>query len=325
MAEDVLGIEGPQTAEQLNAAAILAEAEAEEKAKLDAEKGEAGTPGGAAPVATPATQVPAVPAEPSEPETIPFHRFKEQTAKRREAEELAAYWRGRAEGTIAQSPAEPPAPEPVEEPEPKEADFPNYADYNAAHLAWQGRKILKNAEQIAQEIADKKVSEALRQHNERTQAETRAQSQVAMVQKIAESDSEFAESAQTLGQFFQPGMGAFDALFASEKFAEVVKYLGKNIETAKAIALMPAEAQKRAVFEINGHFKFNGSAPAAVPVAKPSPVRTVSAAPAPPKSTVGGNSPSAVDEDAMSTDDWMKKRNSEVVKKAKMEQVAWKR
>lgn len=212
-----------------------------------------------------------------DPESKAVKELKTQREKRRKAEEEAAYWRGVAEGKV-----KPPDPAPQQDTDARPAitDFETYDDYVAARVKWE---IKKEQEQERQ----KQNVEALQKaHIER-------------MERYAIDDPEIFEIAQDKTLPVSTVMSM--VIKESECGPQLIRWLNDNREEAKKIWRMSPFAAAKALGKIEDGI-----------IAPPNPPKPkkVSQAPEPIK-PLEPKGPQTIDEDKMSTDDWIKKRNQE--------------
>lgn len=219
-------------------------------------------------------------------------RIDTLTRKRREAEEQAAYWRGRAEagsapgngsGSVAQGAT--PTPEPAPELDPN--DFDSDADYLKA-VAKQAKDDIKAEARVAEEA----------RAEERRKATINASAKEARAKYTDFDTVALSQGHPVTETMFEAAMG--------DGLGEVLYHLGKNPTEATRIANLPKTQQIKEIGKIE--VRLSAGAP---------PVPPVTNAPAPPKSVGGGGSPpsAAKSESEMSRVELHKKWEAERLRK----------
>lgn len=213
----------------------------------------------------------------SDPESKAVKELKEQRKKRRDAEEQAEYWRNVATGKI--KPPEP-APQQDTDARPVITDFETYDDYVAARVKWEIRK--------EQE-----------QDRQRQNVEALQKAHVERMERYAIDDPEIFEIAQDKTLPVSTAMSM--VIKESEYGPQLIRWLNDNREEAKKIWRMSTFAAAKALGKIEDGI-----------IAPPNPPKPKKVSQAPePVSTVEPKGPQTIDEDKMSIEDWIKKRNQE--------------
>ena len=240
------------------------------------------------------------PPEPgSEPESKPKDdrfqkRINKVTRRAYDAERDRDYWRDKA--IAAEKPPEP-SPEPDPPPtRPKLADFEGDVERLAEASIQYADDVLAH---------DRKQRETA-QETERAEAQRRAdlahltqrqQSQVSMLGKGRDEHDDFDDIA--LDPLLQISTDMMEIVTDLENGSDVLYALGKNPDEAARIAQLSKTQATIAMASLSA--KLNSP---------PSP--TGSGAPPPPNPVEGADDVPVVDEDKMSTENWMKHRNRQV-------------
>lgn len=160
-------------------------------------------------------------------------------------------------------------------PEPNEDDFKYYKDFVRATSLWA-------ANQAQIDVSLKQVKDSVQQ----IQSVDTEYQRVKMTDGV-ETYPDFAEKAKALGQIFEPGMEAYDALFDSQFFPEVAYFLSNNLAEANRIAQLPTRQQTREIIKLES-VVMKGETPTPLAQDLPKPVKVVSAAPAPARQVLTG-------------------------------------
>jgi len=224
-------------------------------------------------------------AAPSEDSTEPpkksgvQKRISSLTHRAKQAEQDAAYWRGKAEAT--------PTPEPVKEQgEPQEASYESYGDYIRDLSLYQ----VKQAN-VANEADTERQLDELRDQQARVSYEQKAAT-------VRESYEDFDEVAY--GNFPVTEVMK-DALLTSEVGPEILYHLGTNPAESARIAQLPEIVQAREIGRLEA--KLIKAPVTTKPSGAAQPITPLNTG----KST-GDKTPS--DEEDIGT--WMKKRRAQV-------------
>ena len=213
--------------------------------------------------------------EPSEAEK----RIKKLVAQRNEKEREAAYWRGLAEGRVKMEP-----PPPAQETPPILEQFESYDDYLVSKAKYEFNQEQKQlTARRQQENVQRANLEALKTHQER-------------LQKAAEIDPEILDIANDASLPVSPLMAM--TIMQSETGPEVLRYLHEHRTEAGKIATMSPILAMREMVKIESKMAEQ----------PPPPVKKISQAPEPIK-TVGSKGASSIDEEKLSTDEWIRRRN----------------
>jgi len=255
---------------------------------------------------TPAEQPPAAPPEepedeeekPPEPapeeQKVPLSRLNEVIAKRHQAEQDAAYWRGIAEG---RQPKQEQKPAAVDQP-PNQADFEKYDDYLDARADYRARKATEQmlhqvfqARDVQQanhdlgEMAALGVAEGSKKHPN-------------LQQEIDSSDLANDAYANIVNTAIQ-----------TESFGDIAHYLAVNPAELNRISRMSPQMQVFEVGRLAARFESANGTP------NQPKTRTVSNAPPPPQAQVGGGTSASKREEDMNTEEWIKWREKQVRKR----------
>lgn len=222
-------------------------------------------------------------AEPVEEPRVKLSELTDQRKKRQQAEQEAAYWRGRAE---ASQPAANTASQaqPQAEKVPVLDDYDTYEQYEDAKIAHGVRKAL---------------AEQSKEQTKATQEKTIDQRFTENLAKMENEMPDYEDVQKTLPIF---SADVVAAVKDSELGPKLVYHLGKNPAEALRLAGLPPWAAIREI----------GKLEAKLSVATPAPKPKLTQAPEPITKTVGGQT--SVDDDLSSlpTGDYMARRNKEV-------------
>jgi hypothetical protein len=186
-------------------------------------------------------------------------RIDELTAKRREAEREAQYWREQAEKSIKPEKAN----VDVEPVKPKFDDFSDIDEYEAAVEKYASDKAAYQESQVI-----KRQTELQKQFEEQQRAATFA----AKSAEFAAGHPDFYATVQNPSLTISTEMA--EAIRASDRGPELAYHLGKNPELAAQIAGLPASTQYMTL----GRLEATLTAPAPTPVAltkAPPPVKPI--------------------------------------------------
>ncbi len=196
-----------------------------------------------------------------------------------------------ASGGAQQQRQEPSQTPPKEIAPPKVEDFASYDDFYVARIKYE----LKQDMQREQQEAHQRQSQ---QAQAQTQAEI-ASSWREQAEKAIEKYDDFHEVTTNPSLRITSAMA--DAIALSGVGADVAYFLGKNPGEAKRISSLPPVRQ---IAEI-------GRIEAKLAAAPPAPPKRATKAPPPVKPVTGSSAASAVDPERMTTDEWMKWRQSQ--------------
>lgn len=224
-------------------------------------------------------------------------RFSNLTARTRKAEEEAAYYRGLAEGrTRGEGGGEPPTPKVKSGP----PSPPDPSDYE--HGIYDPRYI-DDHDQYILDAAEFRSEEKRKVNRERERA-SEVHDKFMLRMKEAEKDDPSVGDMFKDPTFFphnRPEAGSIISVIKESEVApQILSHLYSNRDELDSLYRMSPLAAAREIGRLESKF-----------MATPkTPTKKVSQAPKP-VSTVGGGGNSAVieDEDKMSTDDFMRKRN----------------
>lgn len=213
-------------------------------------------------------------------------RIDELVRQRSDVERDRDYWRELAmksqQPEVKEEPQAPQLP-----PMPRDIDFDTPEQYQAA-VAERDAKII--------EMAVERVTQQQTESQQQTAAQERTLKFNQAVDKLAQTHPDakaviYGRDSATISQSMA------DTLLDLENSAEVAYELASKPEEAYRISQLHPDAQK---IEI-------GRLSATVSLPKP---KTLSKAPAPIDSKVGGGEPAKVDPDKLSIDEWMEKRRA---------------
>ena len=244
---------------------------------VPAESAPAPVPEAPVPEAPVETEVPAEQSEEGKPESRAEKRIKQLVAKQREAEREADYWRGKA--SQAEVPQAQPAPQ-GQTPAPTADQFEAYDDFLVAKAKYEIK-----AEQTAQEWKAK--------------VDAYESNFTSRINKAAENEPDILEIVNDRTLPISQTMAV--AIKESEVAPDILKYLSRNREESRKIAMMNPIAATRAIGSIE--YRLSN-------LPKPEPVKKISQAPEPIKPVESKGSQS-VDLDKLPMDEYVKRRNSE--------------
>lgn len=218
-------------------------------------------------------------------------RIRQLVARQHESEREAAYWKGRAESTpiVTNAPV-------TTDTEPRSDNFATYDEYVDARAAWRARqefKTLQTQEQTRREQEDRQRAETER---------TRTFSE--RVDAARTKYDDFDEVAfNPVVKITKPMM---ETLQESEFGTDLAYYFGKNPSEAERISKLTSPlAVAREIGKLET--KLTTKPPAVEP-------KRISAA-TEPVTTVTGKGAGVVDENNMTTDEWMRMRNEQLRKR----------
>lgn len=186
-------------------------------------------------------------------------RIDELTAKRREAEREAQYWREQAEKAVK------PEAKPVDK-EPVKPNFDDYSDIGEYEKAVEQYATDKAAYQEQQVI--KRQAELQKQFAEQQKAATFA----AKSAEFAARHPDFYAAVQNPNLTISNEMA--EAIRSSDRGPELAYHLGKNPELAEQIAALPASLQYMTLGKLEA--SLTAPTPPAVPMTKaPAPVKPI--------------------------------------------------
>jgi len=219
-------------------------------------------------------------------------KFDKLTKKRRAAERDRDYWREQALKSQYLKQVENVEPEPVKTLEDFGYDETKYQQ----HLFDQARKgAIEEAKRVLkEEMKQESVSKRMSEFNKR-------------MEKYSETVDDFDDVVRNESLSISQTMA--DVASGMENGPEVLYYLGNNPDLAYEISQLPPSMTGREMGRIE-----------ATLAAKAKSGEKVSKAPTPPPKIAGADgkvniNPSTVDSDKMSTDEWMKRRNKQVMRK----------
>jgi hypothetical protein len=222
---------------------------------------------------------------------------KQAEISKKEAE--AAYWKGVAEG---QGHKQVPTVHETGEPKPpKIADFESIEEYDAAREAYLEKKLEWKFQNNQAEVAKKREEETRMSESARIDAafqETMA--------KALEDDPELEDIRNNVGKMISEDMGI--AIKQSENAPEVIRYLNDNKKEIERIKTLNPVAQVRELVKIEAKIMNPPTRTEKTITQAPKPVSTVNAS----KGTI-----MAVDEEKMSTEEWIKKERQRRLDKNK--------
>jgi hypothetical protein len=166
--------------------------------------------------------------------------------------------------------------------------------------------LFQQAEKRAVEAAEKRLKE----EQAKSKAEERKRTFLQKASEFEKSNKDFWDKARLLPQFSDALLEDIADLDAS---AEVVYYLANNLSIADQIARLPERAAARELGRIEARLAAEKEKLAAAKVSK---------APDPPPKVDGsgdphiGISPSSPDGDKLSADEWLRRRNKQLARKA---------
>lgn len=254
-------------------------------------------PGAAEPEADPATPPAKAGAEPDapgdetpEPDPKPSgfeKRISKLTWQAREAERQAAYWRGIAEGKGA--PPQGAQPEAKDGP-PKQEQFETYDEYLRALTRHEiSTTMAQERQKLTRELEGRELQGGFEKR----------------VEAFREKHADFDEVAFSDDHQVSPTMR--DAIVNTQDGAEIAYWLGKNPEESNRIARLSPNHQ---ILEL-GRISARLAAPPPAP-----PPRPASAAPAPITPVKAGGKAVEGLRDDLPIEEWMKRRNQEIRKRA---------
>jgi len=182
------------------------------------------------------------------------------------------------------------------EKEPKEDDFPEYSDFVKAVAKYAAKQEKVSARE---EVVSEEVKAAQHAWEE---------IQTAIVLDACERDSTFGEKATAVAKFIGPKDAAYDALFESPKFFEIVTHLAGNASVAQQIVAMNDRAQVREILRLEMELSKPKSKLPAPADRKPSKAPTPIAAPA-------GRGESRKELKDLSTEDYIEARRKQIIEK----------
>lgn len=186
-------------------------------------------------------------------------RIDELTAKRREAEREAQYWREQAEKSIKPEKAN----VDVEPVKPKFDDFSDIDEYEAAVEKYASDKAAYQESQVI-----KRQTELQKQFEEQQRAATFA----AKSAEFAARHPDFYAAVQNPNLTISNEMA--EAIRSSDRGPELAYHLGKNPELAEQIAALPASLQYMTLGKLEA--SLTAPTPPAVPMTKaPAPVKPI--------------------------------------------------
>lgn len=186
-------------------------------------------------------------------------RIDELTAKRREAEREAQYWREQAEKSIKPEKAN----VDVEPVKPKFDDFSDIDEYEAAVEKYASDKAVYQESQVI-----KRQTELQKQFEEQQRAATFA----AKSAEFAARHPDFYAAVQNPNLTISNEMA--EAIRSSDRGPELAYHLGKNPELAEQIAALPASLQYMTLGKLEA--SLTAPTPPAVPMTKaPAPVKPI--------------------------------------------------
>lgn len=207
---------------------------------------------------------------------------------------VRAHLAQQANGGAQQQRQEPSQTPPKEIAPPKPEDFANFEDFLVARAKHELKQELQREQQ-----------EARRQQSQQVQAQSQAEiasNWREQAEKAAEKYDDFHEVTGNPSLRITPVMA--DAIALSDVGTDVAYFLGKNPGEAKRISTLPPVRQ---IAEI-------GRIEAKLAAAPPAPAKRATKAP-PPVKPVTGAAASSVDPEKMTTDEWMKWRQSQQSKR----------
>jgi len=252
---------------------------------------------------------PEEPKKPSKKGKGTQNRINKLTKEKSDAKAEAAYWKGVAEGKGAvKSEGQEPTPEPKEEElvKPREGDFENYEDFEAALVKYEDDLIDQKVEKRFADIAEKKEAakkeEALKAKDE-------------AFKESMDAGRETIEGFEAVDEFDQYTEAMLVGAKASENPAEVMHLIATDPEVHARLLELDPLAQIMAIGKMDAEF--------GEPTKKTNkPTPPVSKAPKPVGKGVGGKGSHA---EAKTTDssgdnlpigEWMAKENERVASKA---------
>jgi hypothetical protein len=259
-------------------------------------------------------ETPGVESQLSNPSSIPVSPDTAEAERKRvaEIEKEASYWRGVAEGrsaaNIPQShtpPVEPKAPKELKEP--RFEDYETPAEYESARTTYIVDKAKLDTKKEME--ADIKIRE------EKSKRDAVVASFTSRIRAASATDPEIFDIRDKLGKRVAPHTAQL--IMESEVSPKILRYMYSNPTVVDELNSMSPLAAARYVGKIEASFIAalapSNTAPATPKPANTSAPNTISNAPDPIPPVGGGSGTVLVDdEDKLSIDDWMRRRNKAV-------------
>jgi hypothetical protein len=210
-----------------------------------------------------------------------------QRKKRQDAEREAAYWKGRAEGQGKPEPSAPTVPSSAAPTAPKLDQYETYEQYEAAK------------DEYLVQLAEHRVVARYQQNEQRKAAETVEQAFQKRIDAAVKEDPTLVDVLRDPTLPISNNM--VPALKESENAPKLLRWLDQNRDEARRIANLPPmqAAREMGIIEAKISFASTVEAPKRVSSA-PEPVRTVTP-----------TSSAVVDEDALSMEEYHKRRTQQ--------------
>lgn len=206
-------------------------------------------------------------------------RIDELTAKRRQAERDADYWRNEAMRKDGEPPKPGETPETITRPKPDPSQYESYDEFNEALVDWK----------IEQKESGRRAAQ-----EKTSQEEKAAQFQVKLNEGF-EKHEDFAEVA--LNRNVPINQNMVNAMFDCDHASDIAYHLGLNPQEARRIASLSPIATAREIGKLDAQFS------------KPKLAQKSTTKAGDSTKPVGGHEGAAKKEEDMTTDEWIAYKN----------------